>query len=48
MMNSADAGEKLKYLYLCNHIVQQCKKRAPEYHDAFRPVVTEAFTLTYR
>lgn len=40
---SARASKRLTFLYLANDIIQNSKKKGPEFHRDFKPVLKEAF-----
>jgi CID domain len=41
-----DAGRKLTLLYFANDVVQNMRKKGPEYQTEFQLVLVEAFTST--
>lgn len=43
---SAKTNKKLTFLYLANDVVQNCKKKGPEFARSFKDVLPEAYRHT--
>lgn len=44
---TATPKDKLKFIYLCNDILLQSRKKGPEYNTEFREVLEEALGDVY-
>ncbi|XP_029298352.1 regulation of nuclear pre-mRNA domain-containing protein 1A-like isoform X2 [Cottoperca gobio] len=47
-LKKAQVSRKLTFLYLANDIIQNSKKKGPEFTQDFAPVIVEAFKHVYR
>lgn len=47
-MLTAQVSRKLTFLYLANDVIQNSKKKGPEFTEDFAPVIVNAFKHVYR
>lgn len=47
-MYAAPVSRKLTFLYLANDVIQNSKRKGPEFTQDFAPVIVEAFKHVYR
>lgn len=47
-MHPAQVSRKLTFLYLANDVIQNSKKKGPEFTQDFAPVIVDAFKHVYR
>lgn len=47
-MSTAQVPRKLTFLYLANDVIQNSKRKGPEFTQDFAPVIVDAFKHVYR
>lgn len=47
-MHAAQVSRKLTFLYLANDVIQNSKKKGPEFTQDFAPIIVDAFKHVYR
>lgn len=47
-MPAAQVPRKLTFLYLANDVIQNSKRKGPEFTQDFAPVIVDAFKHVYR
>lgn len=47
-MHAAQVSRKLTFLYLANDVIQNSKRKGPEFTQDFAPVIVDAFKHVYR
>lgn len=45
---AAQVSRKLTFLYLANDVIQNSKRKGPEFTQDFAPVIVDAFKHVYR
>lgn len=47
-LHAAQVSRKLTFLYLANDVIQNSKKKGPEFTQDFAPIIVDAFKHVYR
>lgn len=48
VVSAAQVSRKLTFLYLANDVIQNSKKKGPEFTQDFAPIIVDAFKHVHR